>query len=225
MKRSAICSLVLMSGLASAQSVDWNRVRSSCSSEISAYDAVRGTGDTSYQALRFLETEAGSPPSTSKLRALIDRQRGQLSDAYLMKTPVFKNSAEMYLCTATAALNQLQTGSTQTSHGAPASTPSSQPDSQGSIRGCMRQDNATARFINQCSTRINLSWCAVPHSSSDSTNQHCESQRFSSHELSPGDSVRVDEGALIAWFACPVPNRPGSLKYVSGTGLMGRCVR
>lgn len=40
-------------GLAQAQSIDWNRVRSSCFSEISGYDAFHGTGDTSHQAMHI----------------------------------------------------------------------------------------------------------------------------------------------------------------------------
>lgn len=223
MKRLLLVFAGLMVSMAHAQSVDWNRVQTSCSSEASAYDAVRGTGDTSRQALSFLETDAGSPPSAAKLRALIEKTRAQLSDAYLMQTPVFRKSAEMYLCAETAALQQLQAPAAASSSAATGSTV--EPSSSGSVRGCMKQNSATSSFSNQCNTRINLSWCAVPHSASDSSSQHCESQRFASHELSQGDSVRVDEGALIAWFACQAPRRPGDLKYVSGTGLMGRCVR
>ena len=53
MKQIWVILLGALAGLAQAQSVDWNRVRSSCSSEISAYDAVRGTGDTTQQVMRI----------------------------------------------------------------------------------------------------------------------------------------------------------------------------
>lgn len=227
MKRFLVIALSAFAGLAEAQSVDWNRVRATCSSEVSAYDAVRGTGDTSHQAMRFLETEAGSPPSAAKLRTLMESQRAQLSDEYLIKTPAFRHSAVMYVCAATAALNQLQSGSTQTTQRAPAPAqiaPSSQNDPQEDSLQCVRGLSSEKVIFNGCRMGVNLVWCAVP-GSGRTPNVNCESQQFSAANLSPGSRVSVEDNFQIAWTMCDAPKQPVNVRYFSGRGLEGKCRR
>jgi hypothetical protein len=222
MKQLLVILLGAVAGFAHAQSVNWSAAWAGCSAESRAFDAVAQGSSTNSQGVRgWVESHTGSP--YTNIEGL---QRKLQEDRELLRShqdPVIRASAHLAICGSTAALRQLQYPAVASSSAA--ASPTVEPSSQGNVRGCMKQNNATSSFSNQCNMRVNLSWCAVPHSASDSSNQHCESQRFSSHELSPGDSVRVDEGALIAWFACPAPRRPGDLKYVSGTGLMGRCLR
>jgi hypothetical protein len=226
MKRLFLLAVFTVSGLANAQSVDWNAAFSGCTSEAREFDKA-ATGSFAPSLGRspnwrdnqdYFAKELGTFATPNALQRALTEQRAMGGSSEYERA-----SARLSVCGLSAALNQVQRS---TASAAPASaSPSVEAGSQGSVRGCMKQNSATSSFSNQCNTRINLSWCAVPHSASDSSSQPCESQRFSSHELSQGDSVRVDEGALIAWFACQAPRRPGDLRYVSGTGLMGRCVR
>lgn len=226
MKRLIVLAFLAIAGFASAQSVDWSRVRATCSSEISAYDAVRGTGDTSHQAMRFLETETGSPPSAAKLRALAEQQRTTLSDAYLMKTPVFRNSAVMYLCAATAALNQLQSGSTQNASSS-TSRPSPPPPSSRS-NGRNQPDKVAAHCIgaegsgmrNTCNQQVNVRWCSVGHGPNT-----CGSGNLGWADVSPGGTAALPEDVRVQLIACAAPTRPTDIEYTPGSGFLYNCTQ
>jgi len=225
MKRLLLVFAGLMVGMAHAQSVDWGRVRASCSSEASAYDAARnGPGDTSYQAIRFMETDAGSPPSAARLRAKIEEQRKILSDPYYANVPVFRLSATMVVCAANAALTQLQSGSTQSSTAVPSRQ--SQVNASASSSGRDRPDlaahhcisRADNRLRNNCSQTIKVNFCTED----GGTYSSCGSNNLPFSIFNPGDSIYVSAPKAY-WFACATPARPSEVEYLPGQGLRGAC--
>lgn len=220
MKQGFVVLFSAFAGLAAAQSVNWPVAWSGCTAEARAFDAERSF--TNSQGVKgWVESHTGSPTTNVEgLKRKLEEDRELLRPN---NDPVIRASAQLVICGSTAALRQLQSPAVVSTPAAASST--REQGSQDVIRGCLRQNSANATFRNHCNVRINLTWCAVPHDASTSTNQPCESQRLASHELSTGDAVTVDQGALIAWFVCQAPRRPGDLKNVSGTGLMGRCAR
>lgn len=210
-----LCSTFV--GLANAQSVDWNRVRTSCSSEASAYDAVRGTGDTSSQAMRFVETDAGSPPSAAKLRAKRDEQQKLLSDPYYANVPVFRLSATMVVCATTAALNQLQNGSTQSASPAPTSGRNMPERYASHCINYVPSDPGAVR--NTCNERVNLRWCSLNNNS----NNRCGNNNLGWAEMAPGATTYVDGNVKSYVFGCFAPAHPSDVEYTPGRGLQAYC--
>lgn len=221
MKRYLLILVGALVGLAQAQSVDLAKAWDACPSEKAVFDrAAQGTGYTWRDNRDYAGKDIGQPVTADRLQRKLEEAKSMLrtdSGSY------GQASWGLTICGLTAALQQLQV--TPVASVPPASSPGTQQSAQASVRGCMKQHSANATFRNECSVRVNLTWCAVPLGSTPSVRYPCLSQRFVAAELLPGDSVTVDEGAMIAWFACPVPRRPGDLEYVHGTGLMGRCLR
>lgn len=229
MKRLMLVFAGLMVGMVHAQSFDWNRAWSGCSAEASAFDAEsrrQSTPEhTSRKVMRYVEEVTGTPPTAAKLRAKMEEDRGVLNNAkdwaYLIQL-----SSKLALCGTTAALNQLQSGSTQTTQRAspPAPAPVSQQESDEDVMQCVRGIVSESALFNGCRKGVNLVWCAIPRSGA-TPSFSCEAQQFSSASLSPGGRVSVEENFQIAWTMCDAPKQVVSVRYISGRGLEGKCRR
>lgn len=229
MKRLLLVFAGVMVGMAHAQSFDWNRAWSGCSAEASAFDAEsrrQSTPEhTSRKVMRYVEEVTGTPPTAAKLRAKMEEDRGVLNNskdwAYLIQL-----SSKLALCGTTAALNQLQSGSTQTTQRAPTSTPApvNQQEPDEDTLQCVRGIVSESALFNGCRKGVNLVWCAIPRSGA-TPNFSCEAQQFSPANLSPGGRVLVEENFQIAWTMCDAPKQVVSVRYISGRGLEGKCRR
>lgn len=175
--------------------------------------------------MRYVEDVTGTPPTTAKLQAKMEEDRGVLRNpnnwAYLIQL-----SSKLALCGTTAALNQLQSGSTQTTQRSPSPspTPVTQQESDEDILQCVRGINSESVLFNGCRKGVNLVWCAIPRSSA-TPNVSCESQQFSPASLSPGGRVSVEDNFQIAWTMCDAPKQPADVRYIRGRGLEGKCRR
>lgn len=229
MKRLLLVFVGLMAGLAHAQSFDWNRAWSGCSAEASAFDAEsrrQSTPEhTARKVMRYVEEVTGTPPSAAKLQTKMEEDRGVLRNpnnwAYLIQL-----SSKLALCGTTAALNQLQNGSTQTAQRAPtpAPAPVTQQESDEDVMQCVRGIFSESALFNGCRKGVNLVWCAIPRNGA-TPNVSCEAQQFSPASLSPGGRVSVEDNFQIAWTMCDASKQVVSVRYISGRGLEGKCRR
>ncbi|MGM9427446.1 hypothetical protein [Hydrogenophaga sp. MI9] len=226
MKRLLLVFAGLMVGMAHAQSFDWNRAWSGCSAEASAFDAEsrrQSTPEhTARKVMRYVEEVTGTPPTAAKLRAKMDEDRGVLRDSKKW-ADLIQLSSKLALCGTTAALNQLQGGSTQAA--AAPSNPVAQREPQVENDRCVIVNPSTSSLVSKCSTRVSVGWCFVPNDPSASTSIHCDEQKFGQAELDPGERIALQENALIAWTTCKSPKRVADLQYVKGVGLNGKCRR
>ena len=218
--------LSLATTFSHAQSFDWNRAWSGCSAEASAFDAESRRQSTpehsARKVMRYVEEVTGTPPTAAKLQTKMEEDRGVLRNpnnwAYLIQL-----SSKLALCGTTAALNQLQSGSTQAA--SPPSNPVVQREPQDDNTRCVFVKPAISSLVSECSTRVSVGWCFVPNDPSDSTAIHCEEQKFGQAELDPGAQIALQKNALIAWTTCKSPRRVADLRYVKGVGVSGKCRR
>lgn len=214
----------LVVGMAHAQTVNWDTAFASCSQEAAAFDrwAVErsmyweneGTIATWRHVRRNYKSSTIDVPST--LQAL------QSNRSVLSKGP--HPGAALDACVMQAALNQLQSGSTQSS--ATASSRSSQGNVSASSSGRDRADlaahhcvsRADNRLRNNCSQTIKVNFCTED----GGTYSSCGSNNLPFSIFNPGDSIYVSAPKAY-WFACATPARPSEVEYLPGRGLRGAC--
>jgi hypothetical protein len=217
MKRLLVLSVFMMSGLASAQSVNWSAAWSGCSAETRTFDAVaQGTSTNSQGVKGWVENHTGSPSTNIEgLRLKLEEDQELLRSH---KDPVIRASAQLAICGSTAALRQLQRSS------ASSSQPQSSQRSGKNASQCVDLDSSDPVVRNNCGAQVYLLWCSVRSAStSTSSSYSCDSGSFGVGEMAAGGRSYVDQGLRNHWFACIAPARPSDVRYVSGEGLQGYC--
>lgn len=227
MRRLLPCVLVLFAGFAQAQSVDWNRAWSGCTTQASEFDrAAEGAHAPSlgrspnWRDNRDYFAQQLGPSAT---RENLQRAMAQYRANYDAQDPYDRAGARLAICGLTAAIKQLGGGSRPVAPSA--ATPTTATRQESESERCVVPRPSSKSLVNQCGRPVSLGWCAVPHDPTTFSNHHCERQQFEQIVLSPSAEVVVDDGAQIAWIHCESPKRVKDLRYASGTGLTGRCVR
>lgn len=230
MKRIVFLSLAVFSGVASAQAVDWDAAFASCSQEAAAFDRYavetsmtwENQGRATWRHVRRNYTS--STIDVPSMRQAVQSNRSILSRG---PNPVVALS----VCVQQAALNQLQSGSTQgasTAPSRPAQSTASAASNGRNASSNMPEKNASHCFElvkgdpgalrNRCGERVNLRWCSL----SDSNNR-CGNNNLGWAEMAPGATTYVDANVRAHWFGCFAPAQPSDVEYAPGQGLKAYC--
>lgn len=224
MKQWLVIGFGALAGLAQAQSFDWNRAWSGCSAEVGAFDsAARGSQYSARKVQDYVQEAIGTPPTVAKLQAKMAEDRGVLTNSgYDL---LAKLSSKLALCGATAALNQLQSGSTQSASSSASRPSSPPPSSRGNGRNqpdkvavhCMDEvSNGVMR--NTCNQQVNVRWCSLGQGPNT-----CGSGNLGWADVSPGATAALPRDVRVHLIACAAPTRPTDIEYSSGSGFLYNC--
>lgn len=223
MKRSLLVFVGLMMGMAHAQTVNWDAAFASCSSEAAAFDRHAAENYMYWQNSGSLATwrhmrrdYTGSTIDVPSMRQALQSNRSLLSRG---PNPV----VALTVCVQQAALNQVQSGSTQSAAAAP-SRPS-QYNAPASRSGRDRPDLNASRCLersnnqlrNNCGQKVSVNWCT-----DDYGTYGCGNNNLGWSVLDPGDSTYLS-ASKAWWFACAAPARPTEVEYLPGRGLRAAC--